>query len=197
MSAPPVWRSPRAKPTPAGLWRGIPGPRRSAGCRPLRNARGRKKRAGPWGGDGPARGGVSTITLRKGECVHRRRTTTLRSRPATRWCVRNASFKGFVWLKRSRFPGKQAVCGEIKRICTPSAATRPAEPRVPPMGDPVANARLTHPPTGSRHRAAPSTARYRPRDFACANYLGLNLREPRCAYESPGITMWKLRGDGR
>lgn len=44
---------------------------------------GHKKRAGPWGGDGPARGGVSTITLCKGCRAHCRQITTLRSRPAT------------------------------------------------------------------------------------------------------------------
>src|SRR6059036_2227736 len=48
----------------------------------------RARKNGPvrGGGDGPARGGGSTITLREGWCVHRRATTTLRSRAATaRW----------------------------------------------------------------------------------------------------------------
>ncbi|GAB2866881.1 hypothetical protein GCM10027074_37900 [Streptomyces deserti] len=48
---------------------GPTGVRPTAAARPHRAAAGdppgQKKRAGPWGGYGPARGGASTITLRK------------------------------------------------------------------------------------------------------------------------------------
>jgi len=50
---------------------------------------------------------------------------------------------------------------------------RRAAPASPGRVTRPANADLTQ----KRHRAAPSTARCRPRSFADANYLGLNLRE--------------------
>src|SRR5690606_24857279 len=79
---------------------GGPGP---AGERAGRGG-GERKRAGPWGGDGPARGGVSTITLRKGCRAHCRRTTTLRNRSATPRCPRKAPFITSSWPKSA---GKQ------------------------------------------------------------------------------------------
>lgn len=157
-----------------------------------------EKRAGPWGGDGPARGGVSTITLREGWWAHRRATTTLRNHPATPRWSRNAGFMRVSWPVHSGIPGKSgrirtdsqglghlggssASCPGSPRRATPSAKGGLDASATPTDGD--------HP--APRHRAAPSTARYRPRSFADANNLGLNLRDRPDRCEPRSITMWK------
>jgi hypothetical protein len=108
-----------------------------------------KKRAGPWGGDGPARGGVSTITLRKGCCVHQRETTTQRSHPATGGDKRTPLFRGRTRPKPIVFAGRSGDPLGDPEGCAVRAARR-ADPATLAPGTPVANTRV--PPSAAAPR---------------------------------------------
>ena len=108
-----------------------------------------KKRAGPWGGDGPARGGVSTITLRKGCCVHQRETTTQRSHPATGGDKRTPLFRGRTRPKPIVFAGRSGdPLGDPEGCAV--RATRRADPATLAPGTPVANTRVPPPAAAPR-----------------------------------------------
>ena len=80
------------------------------------------------------------------------------------------------WPDRDGFQGKEGESRRNHGVRAFLCDSRGAAAGRPHVGE-AAPERPLDATTGSRHRAAPSTARCRPRSFAHANYLGLNLRE--------------------
>lgn len=129
--------------------------------------------------------------------MHRHATTTLRSRTATR------RWSPLTQIQLDTRPVHNGISGDPREIGMdseglPHLGPRPAgTPRVPPPGEPERRRPLDAGSAsggGTRHRAAPSATRCRPRSFADANYLGLNLRDGSPSARAFGITMRKPCG---